>query len=672
MILSAHDTQDIARSSYADMLNDDERNRAYDSAIKICVKSLVTSYKHNPDKKRFFNCCDIGCGSGLLSMMIVRAFRELNYELFHVTAYEAFQPMAECAEKVVQSNQMSKYITIVPKRLEDNLEPTSALYDLLVAELLDTELIGEGCLDVYRHAIEYLCSPNCLFIPYEARIYIEPVASKLLYDRYCLSNNINIDLSGEICVQVHVPKNIEECCGLSAIDDMQVSQLKHNEDFTRFTSPQVAFNFTFSNAETLVLRNHKELRFQIEKTPEQPLVAIMWWDILMYNRDAVDLVVMNNLSDLDKCFYTLSCAPTWARSPELLSRDKTICSTYKREVWREHWIQGIYYFHDYQRNKFNLPNSTESGNMSHITVHAYHDSHSLWFSLDKIDDKLPPSCTCDVHRALTRAQIASLNDYEFMNRLLRSYLRNLSELPIRGFFEPHHSIGWQITFEFNHPNKKAILSNPSIQIHRPWKVILSKLHGPSQEFENDLFESLTIKFTQVKFYNLSRIRSRVRECEGFIMNDLDDLITHSSKQVDESLEFHYLWEYDCERIDDDHVLYSSESSTLEEVEQIKTNSYGKLFELPIKISRPLREWKDGWALVFWIELKMKHTNEILSTGPNEDCKLFQKFTRWNRHFTQAIHFMHDYPTSQENEPVTQVDVVIFLKNNDIVIEREVE
>ena len=57
---------DIARSSYADMLHDDERNQMYHEAIRLAVKLM-----HEVGREA--RVLDIGTGSGLLSMMAARA-----------------------------------------------------------------------------------------------------------------------------------------------------------------------------------------------------------------------------------------------------------------------------------------------------------------------------------------------------------------------------------------------------------------------------------------------------------------------------------------------------------------------------------------------------------------------------------------------------------------------
>ena len=95
--------QEVARASFADMLHDNDRNQKYEAALKKGI-----AYIHS--RGREANVLDIGTGTGLLSMMAVRNGAD------SVVACEAFKPMAECAKKVLELNDMNGKITLIPKR----------------------------------------------------------------------------------------------------------------------------------------------------------------------------------------------------------------------------------------------------------------------------------------------------------------------------------------------------------------------------------------------------------------------------------------------------------------------------------------------------------------------------------------------------------------------------
>ena len=68
--------------------------------------------------------------------------------------------MAECCEKILKRNGFGERIKLIPKRSTElvvgpglDLERRA---NILVTEVFDTELIGEGAIGVFRHAHEVL------------------------------------------------------------------------------------------------------------------------------------------------------------------------------------------------------------------------------------------------------------------------------------------------------------------------------------------------------------------------------------------------------------------------------------------------------------------------------------------------------------------------------------
>lgn len=97
---------------------------------------------------------DIGTGTGLLSMLAVK------YGADSVVACEAFQPMANCAINIIDQNHFSEKIKVVKKHStaltvgKDGDLPHK--FNILVSEVFDTELIGEGAIRTFNHAHENL------------------------------------------------------------------------------------------------------------------------------------------------------------------------------------------------------------------------------------------------------------------------------------------------------------------------------------------------------------------------------------------------------------------------------------------------------------------------------------------------------------------------------------
>lgn len=99
---------------------------------------------------------DIGTGTGLLSMMAVVAGAD------SVIACDAFTSMLDCARKVVKRNGFADKIKLIPKRSTELVVGVDLPYrcNILVTEVFDTELIGEGAISTFNHAHRELLTVN--------------------------------------------------------------------------------------------------------------------------------------------------------------------------------------------------------------------------------------------------------------------------------------------------------------------------------------------------------------------------------------------------------------------------------------------------------------------------------------------------------------------------------
>jgi SAM-dependent methyltransferase len=142
------------------MLNDRERNQLFERAIEGGV---------NPGD----HVLDIGSGSGLLAMIAARRGAG------RVTSCEFVPPVARAAEQIVAKNGFSELIDVVNMRsdLLDGDTDLSELADVIVTEIVDCGLVGEGILPTLRHAREHLLKPGGSIIPRAARVTAVPVDS---------------------------------------------------------------------------------------------------------------------------------------------------------------------------------------------------------------------------------------------------------------------------------------------------------------------------------------------------------------------------------------------------------------------------------------------------------------------------------------------------------------
>lgn len=160
----------MARSAFADMLFDTERNRLYSDALKQAIEFVKSQGKKA-------NVLDIGTGSGLLCMLAARHGAD------SVVTIEAFSPTSIVARKVIEVNGFKDKIKMISKHSTEvrvgKGEDMEQKANILVAEVLDTELIGEGALRTYNEAHEHLLESDCISVPHSAQVYIQIVDSKL-------------------------------------------------------------------------------------------------------------------------------------------------------------------------------------------------------------------------------------------------------------------------------------------------------------------------------------------------------------------------------------------------------------------------------------------------------------------------------------------------------------
>lgn len=87
--------------------------------------------------------------------------------------------MADCAEKIIEKNGMKGMINVIKKRSTEisigeggDMEKRA---NILVTEVFDTELIGEGAISIFNHAHKELLEKNCIVVPDSATIYAQVV-----------------------------------------------------------------------------------------------------------------------------------------------------------------------------------------------------------------------------------------------------------------------------------------------------------------------------------------------------------------------------------------------------------------------------------------------------------------------------------------------------------------
>lgn len=160
------------------MLHDTSRNEAYSKAIKALVSPESTVF-------------EIGCGSGLLSILAAQAGAR------HVFACEKNSKLAALARENIQRAGLEDRITVINKRAE-NLRfgrDIDRQCDIVIHELLSDDLVGEGMLDVLEEIDKDIYAPSVTFLPNHTYARIQGVSNRHLIEPHISPVIESIDLS---------------------------------------------------------------------------------------------------------------------------------------------------------------------------------------------------------------------------------------------------------------------------------------------------------------------------------------------------------------------------------------------------------------------------------------------------------------------------------------------
>ncbi|NXP18357.1 ANM7 methyltransferase, partial [Scytalopus superciliaris] len=628
------------------------------------IRAAVSRVKERGEKAIVL---DIGTGTGLLSMMAASAGADFCY------AIEVFKPMANVAVKIVEKNGFSDKIKVINKHsTEVTVGPDGDMEcraNILVTELFDTELIGEGALPTYEHAHKYLVQEGCEAVPHRATVYVQLVESKRMWSWNKL---FPIHVEAEDGEKIIVPPSeMENCPGLPSVCDIQLNQMP-SSDFTALSDVVTMFSVDFSKP---VQSASTCYRVQLEPVKSgKAQIVLSWWDIDM------------DPSGMINC----SMAPYWVKPTSNLQ-------------WRDHWMQCVYF----------LPNEEPVLQGEKVCLTACRDEYSVWYKLQKAREEEnkadvhveSPVCRCHAHLLWNRPRFGELNDRDRTHQYIKSLRKVLntdsvclcisdgSLLPllahylgakqVQYFILLYSSLQCSLAF-FSHIFFKANNLEDKIKVLEARPELLKPSHFGDKKvsvvvgepfFSTSLLpwhnlyfwyartavtshltssvtvlpQSASLHMMIVEFQDLWRIRSPCGICEGFDVQTMDDMIKDSLNfRESKEAEPHPLWEYPCKSLSDPLEVLTFDFR--ETVPQHCLSTEGSV--------NLLRKGKSHGA-VLWMEYHLDADISI-STGlmqiSNEkgNCE-------WNPHCKQAVYF---FSSVIESETLSDPGAVTYAINFD--------
>uniref|UniRef100_A0A7S0QZC6 Protein arginine N-methyltransferase domain-containing protein n=1 Tax=Pyramimonas obovata TaxID=1411642 RepID=A0A7S0QZC6_9CHLO len=138
------------------MLKDTPRNYAYATAIEKCAHKIAGKA-----------VLDVGCGTGILSMLCAKAGARVVY------AVEASK-MAVTAERIVKDNNLQHIVKVYHCPVESVQLPEQV--DVIISEWMGFYLLHESMLQSVLKARDLHLKPDGLMMPSKANVYAVPVS----------------------------------------------------------------------------------------------------------------------------------------------------------------------------------------------------------------------------------------------------------------------------------------------------------------------------------------------------------------------------------------------------------------------------------------------------------------------------------------------------------------
>lgn len=274
--------------------------------------------------------------------------------------------MAKLSEKIIKNNGYSSKITVINKNSRDIElgKDIKEKADLLVTEIFDTDLIGEGILPTLRHAIKYLLKENAVIIPSYCTLEMSLVSSSFLWRMHSLDKN-HLE-------KQQVKFDCKPCIGNGQLLQLNFKQLK--QQYLEFASNshiihEFEFNESFDFAGDI---KSKQVNLKVINEGISHGLLTYW---TIYLDSSRKISISTNFLNEKNMPYK----------------------------WKDHWVQSIIFF--------NRPIHLKKDQV--LSLNGYHDDYNHWVTFDEDAQEISqsnPTCRCLLHNVLSNTRISQLND----------------------------------------------------------------------------------------------------------------------------------------------------------------------------------------------------------------------------------------------------------------------
>ena len=343
------------------MLNDDHRNKLYESSIRNACVAAVDNLKEGQEetsKNEKIRILDIGSGTGLLAMLASKFMNEVSTKDIEVVSIEMASAMARLARKTVEDNELGTSIKIIDGHsCENNFEPyvdgNKAI--LCTSELLETGLLGEGMIPALRDAWNRHLAKDAIVVPQRARVFAQVLEGKTLINQFrgpqndstrnfCISTTgsgtpLLGGKGGGFRVPIHAGAlfgdlDSEFHLGFAPMDD-----LKTREWAQPLSQPTLVMEFDFSSKDSIPAPTGRTMNVEVEAIKSGTAHGVLfWWELDLWSGETYS-------TELGKC------------------------------PWQDHWQQCLYVF----GGEDDECETLEKENV--FTLMASHDDTSILFNI---------------------------------------------------------------------------------------------------------------------------------------------------------------------------------------------------------------------------------------------------------------------------------------------------